>query len=888
MNESRVILVIGVLLTASIITGFAGTVLASEQPKLPHAFSGDLTIYGPSGSVPAPIGTEVVAKVGGEVRGRLTTIEEGAYGDIDDIEVPDLYVGEEHYIDEGATIEFYANGIKADQTATFESGADTKLNLTVHDTAAPVVTIYPVTTPTNVDTQTVTGTFDEAFIDTIIVNDVTATIDEDAGTYSAAGVLLGEGTNTITAEATDLVGNVGTATATIVLDTIKPMISDISASGVTSTGATITWTTDELATSKVEYGTSEAYGLVKSDATFTTSHSITLTGLSAGTTYHYRVKSADAATNENVSTDHTFTTATPPSADFSISVSPTSGSVVQGSSTTATVSVSSVGGFSNQVTLSYSGLPSGATASLNPTQVTPTANGTATSTLTISTASTTPVGTYTITITGTGGGKAHSCTYTLTVTAVAVPDFSIGVSPASGSVAQGGSTTATVSISSIAGFTSTVSLSASGATAGFSPSSVTPPANGTATSTLTISTASTTPAGTYTITITGTDGGKTHSCTYTLTVTAVAVPDFSISVSPTSGSAVQGGSTTATVSVSSIEGFSSTVSLSASSSPSGPTTTFSSSSGTPSFTSTLTISTASTTPAGTYTITITGTDGGKTHSCTYTLTVSGLPPPPTSGEIENMAPEDAAEILAASDPESAADTLEDVAPEHAGGIIDAAVEAGLTEEFADILRRMTPSSAASALLNANPANAAQILELIVQNYPEIAAEIADAGAKDNLGEMASILNEMDSDSVATLLTDVFDLPETPKTAADLLGAISLDKSIAVTQILLDEGMYAYVNGMFVHLTDEKLNDIWEGLTQQQRDALLPYLSSEVKDRITALKPSPWTLVAGIMIAIVIVIIIVALLYRRRPEIFKQISFSKRRRSAVKNSLLEFV
>jgi hypothetical protein len=78
------------------------------------------------------------------------------------------------------------------------------------------------------------------------------------------------------------------------------------------------------------------------------------------------------------------------------------------------------------------------------------------------------------------------------------------------------------SVSSINGFSGTVSLSAGnsyGATATFKPTSVTPPLNGTVTSRLTISTTSSTPAGTYTITITGTGGGQTHSCTYTLTVT---------------------------------------------------------------------------------------------------------------------------------------------------------------------------------------------------------------------------------------------------------------------------------------------------------------------------------------------------------------------------------
>lgn len=102
------------------------------------------------------------------------------------------------------------------------------------------------------------------------------------------------------------------------------------------------------------------------------------------------------------------------------------------------------------------------------------------------------------------------------------------------------------------------------------------------------------------------------------------VPDFSMSVGPTSGSVVQGGSVTATVSITSIAGFDETVGLLASGLLSGATASFSPSSGTPSFDSTLTISAASTTPIGTYSVTITGTGGGKTHSCTYSLTVTTL------------------------------------------------------------------------------------------------------------------------------------------------------------------------------------------------------------------------------------------------------------------------
>jgi hypothetical protein len=97
--------------------------------------------------------------------------------------------------------------------------------------------------------------------------------------------------------------------------------------------------------------------------------------------------------------------------DFSISDSPTSGTVTAGGSTTTTVSTAVTSGSAQTVNLAASGLPSGATASFNPTSVT--AGGS--STATISTSSTTPAGTYSITITGTGASATHTVTYSLTV-----------------------------------------------------------------------------------------------------------------------------------------------------------------------------------------------------------------------------------------------------------------------------------------------------------------------------------------------------------------------------------------------------------------------------------------------------------------------------------------
>jgi hypothetical protein len=98
--------------------------------------------------------------------------------------------------------------------------------------------------------------------------------------------------------------------------------------------------------------------------------------------------------------------------DFSLSLSPTSGSVTAGSSATSTVSTAVTSGSAQSVSLTASGLPSGATATFNPASVT--AGGS--STLTIATTTATPSGTYSVTITGTGASATHTATYSLTVT----------------------------------------------------------------------------------------------------------------------------------------------------------------------------------------------------------------------------------------------------------------------------------------------------------------------------------------------------------------------------------------------------------------------------------------------------------------------------------------
>jgi len=92
-------------------------------------------------------------------------------------------------------------------------------------------------------------------------------------------------------------------------DTQPPIISNVAANNLTTSAATIVWTTNEASDSQVEYGLTTSYGASTSLSTAPlTSHSVPLSGLQANTIYHYRVKSRDAAGNLAMSGDFAFTT----------------------------------------------------------------------------------------------------------------------------------------------------------------------------------------------------------------------------------------------------------------------------------------------------------------------------------------------------------------------------------------------------------------------------------------------------------------------------------------------------------------------------------------------------------------------------------------------------
>ena len=90
-------------------------------------------------------------------------------------------------------------------------------------------------------------------------------------------------------------------------DTTPPVISNILANAGT-TSATVSWSTDESTTGLVRYGTTTAYELGSVGSAQGTSHSVNLSGLSTGQTYHYQIEAQDSSSNVSTSTDRTFVT----------------------------------------------------------------------------------------------------------------------------------------------------------------------------------------------------------------------------------------------------------------------------------------------------------------------------------------------------------------------------------------------------------------------------------------------------------------------------------------------------------------------------------------------------------------------------------------------------
>ncbi len=100
-------------------------------------------------------------------------------------------------------------------------------------------------------------------------------------------------------------------------DTAPPVISNVQVTSITETTAVISWTTNEPSDSEVQYDSASrlwgGYPWGENYTSLVTSHSVTLTGLNANTTYYFRVGSTDGSGNgPTTSNEMSFTTEAAP------------------------------------------------------------------------------------------------------------------------------------------------------------------------------------------------------------------------------------------------------------------------------------------------------------------------------------------------------------------------------------------------------------------------------------------------------------------------------------------------------------------------------------------------------------------------------------------------
>jgi len=304
------------------------------------------------------------------------------------------------------------------------------------------------------------------------------------------------------------------------------------------------------------------------------------------------------------------TISAPPS--FTLSATPASIGLPQGTSTTSAIAISDQTGFSGTVALTASGLPTGVTATFSPTSTA------SKSTVTLAASSSAALGSSTVTITGTSGSLTSTVTIALVVSPP--PGFTLSATPASLQLPQGQSVSSAIAIGDVSGFSGTVVLKASGmpngVTASFSPASTA------SKSTVTFTASATTNVAPWTATITGTSGSLTSSVAIVVIMTAA--PNFTLTSTPGIVNLNPGASGASTIAIVDQNGFSGTVALTASGLPTGVTASFSPAS--TATKSTVTFTAASNAAVASANVTITGTSGSLTNALTMQVAVA---PPPT-------------------------------------------------------------------------------------------------------------------------------------------------------------------------------------------------------------------------------------------------------------------
>jgi len=246
----------------------------------------------------------------------------------------------------------------------------------------PYTTIATVSTPSYTDTTVTNGTTYFYVVSAFNSSGESANSSQVSATPLAANFTLSANPTSLTINR----GASGTSAITITRSGGFSSSVALSAGGLPS-GVTATFNPASTT------GTSSTLTLTASATAATGMAPVTVTGTGGGLT----------RTTQLILTVN-------PAPDFTLSANPSSLTVNQGASAASTLSITRVGGFTGSVAFSATGLPSGVTASFNPTSTTGTS-----STVTFTASSAATLGSANVTITATGGGLTRTTVIALTV-----------------------------------------------------------------------------------------------------------------------------------------------------------------------------------------------------------------------------------------------------------------------------------------------------------------------------------------------------------------------------------------------------------------------------------------------------------------------------------------
>jgi len=260
--------------------------------------------------------------------------------------------------------------------ANFAAATPVSVTFTVNPAAQTITFPNPGTQTYGVAPITLTATASSGLAVSYAVTTGPATVSGKTLTITGAGSVTVQAAQAGNA-------NFATAAAVSVTFTVNPEAQTITFPNPgTQTYGVAPITLTATATS----GLTVSYTVTSGPATVSGS-TLTITGAGSVTVQATQAGNANFAAATPVSV--TFTVNAPATPDFTVSASPASQSVSPGGAASYTVTVRSVNGnFAGVVGLTASGLPSGATASFSPANVSP-GDGSATSTLTVQTAAAT-------------------------------------------------------------------------------------------------------------------------------------------------------------------------------------------------------------------------------------------------------------------------------------------------------------------------------------------------------------------------------------------------------------------------------------------------------------------------------------------------------------------